>query len=271
VKTRLDRRAVTILLLLALLVGAVLRPAGYLKPAQDLVSTLFAPLQYGLTWITTRVSHLLATVQDLGAMPAKVSELQATVDRLMIDNVRLHEAEIENTHLRELLQFRLANPSYEMLAAEVIGRDPNNLLHYLTIDRGSVDGLEAGMPVVTARGLVGHIDEVFPRTARVMLLTDPASTVAALIQSSRATGIVQGEGRRSLTMRFVEQSEPVVKDDIVLTSGIGGTFPKRLVIGQVVSVHRSDVEMFLEIVVQSAVNFDRLESVLVILDAGQGN
>ncbi|HNT06341.1 MAG TPA: rod shape-determining protein MreC, partial [Anaerolineae bacterium] len=125
--------------------------------------------------------------------------------------------------------------------------------------------------VVTARGLVGHIDEVFPRTARVMLLTDPASTVAALIQSSRATGIVQGEGRRSLTMRFVEQSEPVVKDDIVLTSGIGGTFPKRLVIGQVVSVHRSDVEMFLEIVVQSAVNFDRLESVLVILDAGQGN
>ncbi|HQJ51825.1 MAG TPA: rod shape-determining protein MreC, partial [Anaerolineae bacterium] len=59
--------------------------------------------------------------------------------------------------------------------------------------------------------------------------------------------------------------------DIVLTSGIGGTFPKRLVIGQVVSVHGSDVEMFLEIVVQSAVNFDRLESVLVILDAGQGN
>ena len=72
-------------------------------------------------------------------------------------------------------------------------------------------------------------------------------------------------------MRFVEQSEPVAKDDVVLTSGLGGTYPKRLVIGQVVSVVKSDVEMFLEITVQSAVNFDRVESVLVILDAGQGD
>ena len=271
-RTRLDRRAaVAIFLLLVLLVGAVLRPTGYLKPVQDLVSSLFAPLQYGTSWVTTRITHLLATVRDLGALRTQLAELQATVDRLMIENVRLREAEIENTNLRELLQFKLANPSYDMLAAEVIGHDPNNLLHYLTIDRGSEDGLAVGMPVVTARGLVGRIDEVFPRTATVMLLTDPVSTVSALIQSSRATGMVQGEGRRGLTMRFVEQSEPVEKDDVVLTSGLGGTFPKRLVIGQVVSVRRSDVEMFLEITVQSAVDFDRVESVLVILDAGQGD
>ena len=270
--TRLDRRAaVAILLVLALLAGAVLKPAGYLKPVQDLVTSLVAPLQYGLTRVTTRLNHLLDTLRDLRALPTRVNELQATVDRLMIENVRLREAEIDNANLRELLQFKLANPSYETLAAEVIGRDPSNLLHYLTIDRGSGDGLAVGMPVVTARGLVGRIDEVFPRTARVMLLTDPVSTVSALIQSSRATGIVQGEGRRGLTMRFVEQSEPVAKDDVVLTSGLGGTYPKRLVIGQVVSVVKSDVEMFLEITVQSAVNFDRVESVLVILDAGQGD
>jgi len=271
-KTRLDRRAaVAIFLLVVLLTGALLRPVGYLKPVQDLVSTLFAPLQYGLTWITTRITHVVVSLSDLGALPSRVDELQATVDRLMIENVRLREAEIENANLRELLQFKLANPSYEMLAAEVIGRDPDSLLHYLTIDRGSDDGLGAGMPVVTARGLVGRIDEVFPRTARVMLLTDPVSTVSALIQSSRSTGIVQGEGRRGLTMRFVEQSEPVAENDIVLTSGLGGTYPKRLVIGQVVSVTRSDVEMFLEIIVQSAVDFDRVEAVLVILDAGQSD
>lgn len=271
-KTRLDRRAaVAILLLIALLAGVVLRPTGYLKPVQDLVSTVFAPLQYGLTWITTRIGHALVTVRDLRALPSRVDELQATVDRLMVENVRLREAEIENANLRELLQFKMANPSYEMLAAEVIGRDPDNLLQYLIIDRGSEDGLQAGMPVVTARGLVGRIDEVFPRTARVLLLTDPASTVSALIQSSRSAGIVQGQGRSGLVMRFVEQSEPVAENDIVLTSGLGGAYPKRLLIGQVVSVTRSDVEMFLEIAVQSAVDFDRVESVLVILDAGQSD
>jgi len=86
-----------------------------------------------------------------------------------------------------------------------------------------------------------------------------------LIQSSRATGIVQGQGRQSLLMRYIEQGEQVEVGDIVLTSGLGGNFPKRLVIGQVTAVKRNDVEMFQQVLVQSAVNFDRLEMVLVVL------
>jgi rod shape-determining protein MreC len=98
-----------------------------------------------------------------------------------------------------------------------------------------------------------------------MLLTDFSSSVNALIQSSRATGIVQGQGRQKLLMRYVGQGEQVEVGDIVLTSGLGGNFPKRLVIGQVTAVKRNDVEMFQEILVESAVNFDRLEMVLVVL------
>jgi rod shape-determining protein MreC len=97
-----------------------------------------------------------------------------------------------------------------------------------------------------------------------MLLTDPASSVNALIQSSRATGVVQGQGQRGLVMRYIEQSEQVAVGDVVLTSGLGGNFPKRLVIGQVTAVKRNDVEMFQEVQVQSAVRFDRLEIVLVV-------
>ena len=265
-RTQPDRRAALLaLLLIGLLVGAVLRPTGYLKPVEDLASSLFAPLQYGFHWVATRVSHLLQTVRELGALQSRVNQLQETVDRLMIENVRLREAEIESAYLREQLQFKLANPTYEMLAAEVIGRDPSNLLHYVMIDRGTQDGLAVGMPVVTSRGLVGSISTVYPRSARIMLLTDPASSVSALIQSSRATGVVQGEGQRGLSMRYVEQSEPVEVGDLVLSSGLGGNLPKRLVIGQVVSSEGKDVEMFREIRLQSAVNFARLETVLVIL------
>jgi rod shape-determining protein MreC len=260
-----NRQVALVLILLAgLLAGVLLRPAGYLKPAENVVFTLFAPLQYAFHWVATRITQGIDTIRGLGALQARVDELQQTVDRLMIENLRLREAEIELTVLREQLQFKLANPTYQLLAAEVIGRDPSNLLHYITIDRGTGDGLAIGMPVVTERGLVGTLTAVYPHSARVMLLTDPASSVNALIQSSRATGIVQGQGRGSLALRYVEQAEQVQVGDIVLTSGLGGNFPKRLVIGQVRAVKRNDVDMFQEIVVQSAVDFDRLESVLVL-------
>lgn len=257
-------KALALLLVIGLLGGVVLHPTGYLQPVKNILFTVLAPLQYSFHWVSVRVVNGVQTLRDLRTLQKRVQELQDTVDRLMIENVRLREAEIERTILREQLQFKLANPTYELLAAEVIGRDPSNLLQYIIIDRGANDGVAVGMPVVTTRGLVGRVISVYPQSAQVMLLTDPASSVNALIQSSRATGVVQGQGRRGLVMRYVEQSEQVEVGDIVLTSGLGGNFPKRLVIGQVTAVKRNDVEMFQEIQVQSAVHFDRLEIVLVI-------
>ena len=256
--------ALLLLLLVGLVAGTILNPTGSLQPVEDVVFNLLAPLQYSFSWVSTRISDLTQTLRDLHSLQAQIRDLQQTVDQLMIENVRLREAEIERANLREQLHFKLANPTYELLAAEVIGYDPSNLLHYLIIDRGAKDGVATGMPVVTARGLVGRVTSVYQHSARVMLLTDPASSVNALIQSSRATGIVQGQGRRGMIMRYIEQREHVQAGDIVLTSGLGGNFPKRLLIGQVTAVKRNDVEIFQEVQVQSAVNFDRLEMVLVI-------
>jgi rod shape-determining protein MreC len=252
------------LLVVGLLVLMLLQSTGHLQPVKGVISDLVAPVQYTFTWASTRVANITQAFREFSSLQAQVRELQDTIDRLMIENVRLREAEIELATLREQLNFKLANPTYELLAAEVIGHDPSNLLHYIIIDRGAEDGLAVGMPVVTARGLVGRVISVYPHSARAMLLTDPASAVSTLIQSSRASGLVRGQGHRGLTMHYVEQREQVQEGDVVLTSGLGGNFPKRLVVGQVTSVRHSDVEMFLEIEVQSAVYFDRLEMVLVI-------
>lgn len=262
----LRNRSVTpaAVLIVALLVITLLRPTGYLQPVEDAVATVLAPLQYTLDWLGTAVSDGAQTLRDLRTLQTRVHELEQTVDRLMIENVRLREAELMLADLREQLQFKLANPTYELLAAEVIGRDPSNLLHYVIIDRGAADGIAAGMPAVTARGLVGRVTTVYPNSARVLLLTDLASSVSALVQSSRTTGVVQGQGQRGLTMRYIEQSAQVQVGDVILTSGLGGNFPKGLVIGQVTAISRSDVEMFQEVQVQSAVNFDRLERILIV-------
>ncbi len=261
---RSRRATLIVVMLLLLLAGMLLRPSGYLQPVENVVFTALAPLQYGINWVGRQVANRVRVIGELSSLEARNRDLQATVDNLMIENVRLREAEIESANLREQLHFKVSNPTYELLAAEVIGYDPSNLLYYIVIDRGSQDGIASGMPVVTARGLVGKIAAVYPHSARVMLLTDPASSVSALIQSSRATGIVQGQGRLGLFMRYVEQSEQVEVGDIVLSSGLGGNLPKRLVIGTVTRVTRDQVQMFQDVQVLSAVRFDRLEMVLVI-------
>jgi len=251
--------------LVGVLVATLLHATGYFQPIENLVSTVLAPLQYSFHWISARIGVGVQTLRDLSSLQARVLELEGTIDRLMIENVRLREAEIELADLRQQLNFKRANPTYDLLAAEVIGRDPSNLLHYIVIDRGTQDGIVVGMPVVTARGLVGRVTSAYPQSARVILITDLSSSVNALIQSSRATGLIQGQGRQKLLMRYVEQGEQVEIGDIVLTSGLGGNFPKRLVIGQVAEVKSNNVDMFQEVWVESAVDFDRLEMVLVVL------
>ena len=108
-----------VILLVGLLTFALLRAAGYAQPVNDIATTALAPLQYGLNWVGARITDWTQTLRDLRSLQARARELEETVDRLMIENVRLREAEIERANLRELLQFKQANPSYEPLAAEV--------------------------------------------------------------------------------------------------------------------------------------------------------
>ncbi|MGE5141643.1 MAG: rod shape-determining protein MreC, partial [Rudaea sp.] len=149
-------------------------------------------------------------------------------------------------------------------AARVLAQDPSNLVRYLIVDQGSEDGIEVGMPVVLPQGLVGRIMEVGNKWSRVLLITDPTSSVNAVIQSSRATGVIQGFENGMLIMKYLPQAESVQVNDLVLTSGIGGSFPKRLVIGQVIEVRRRDTDLFQEAVVKPSVDFNRIEFLLVV-------
>jgi rod shape-determining protein MreC len=265
--SRLQRGGTILFLLLFLslsVTGMVLDRADRLQLVKDLVGYLTAPVQEGLTSLAERAASVRQLFVDMNRCRAENEELQTLVDQLIIENVHLREAEIENVTLREQLNFKQANPSYELLSAQVIGRDPTSLLSYLIIDRGTAEGVAVGMPVLTHRGLVGRISETNPHSSKVLLITDPSSSVNALIQDSRATGVVQGKGLGGLVMRYIQQGEEVEVDDLVLSSGLGGNFPTRLIIGQVTGVRRKTVEMFQEAEVRPAVNFQELEMVMVL-------
>jgi rod shape-determining protein MreC len=120
------------------------------------------------------------------------------------------------------------------------------------------------MPVITGRGLVGRVTATGDRWARVLLLIDPSSSVNVLVQRSRATGVIQGQEDGSLRMRYIAQDGDILPGDIILTSGLGGMFPKGLVVGQVTTVEQRDIAMFKEAQVRPTVDFGRLEMVMVI-------
>jgi rod shape-determining protein MreC len=262
------RSTVLIILILLSLAGVALDQNDDLQPIEDLALRFVIPIQAKLTAVANSVSDLTQTTRDIRELRRRNEELRSLADSLMIENVRLKEVEAENETLRRLLDFTQANPSHSYKAAEikgrVIGRDPSNFLSYLIIDAGSQQGIERGMPVVTERGLVGRIADVGSNWAKVMLIIDPSSSVNALIQSSRATGVIEGQVGGNLVMKYIPQEDTVNVNDIVLTSGLGGNFPKALIIGQVTTVYQHDIEMFQEAHIRPTVDFDELETVLVI-------
>ena len=252
-----------VLLLVAILV-LILHQANSLQPVEDLLLMTLSPVQHAFMYVSNQVRGAGQTVYDLTELRRRNKELQDLVDKLMIENVRLKEIESESENLLALLNFVESHPSYEYTASRVIGRDPGNLLGYILIDAGGRSGVKSGMTVVTERGLVGQVMEVGDTTSKVLLITDSLSAVNAVLQTSRATGLVKGEAGGQLFLDEIPQGATIEIGDIVLTSGLGGTFPRGMVIGQVTDVHQQDVEMFQQATLHPTVDFNKLEVVLVV-------
>jgi rod shape-determining protein MreC len=235
------------------------------NPIRTVFSRIVSPFQYALRWVGTPFRSMTNGIEGIQQLRNENTSLRQENSMLRNQVILLQEAQIENETLRQELNFKSSVPSYRLLSAEVIGRDPSNLFLYLIIDRGTDDGVSIGMPVITADGLVGRISEVNPGSAKVMLITDSSSSVSSLVQRSRATGMAQGYPGLGLMMQYIPQADSVDVGDIVLTSGLGGRFPKRLVVGQVAEVIKQDVAMFKEARIIPAVNLASLESVMVLL------
>ncbi|HBY98995.1 MAG: rod shape-determining protein MreC [Ardenticatenaceae bacterium] len=270
---RLRNNSQTLFLLLALaLILLILDRAGNLDTPQDIVQQSLGPVERLLTRVGGDVDEIFKTLRDLRTLRAENERLKAQVEQLTLVNVQRIESEKENERLRDLLNFKRTNPNYTLLAAQVVareepahitGHDPSNLIEAIRLDQGRRDGVVLGMPVVTARGLVGRVIEVGENWSKVLLVLDESSAVAALVQQSRATGVVEGVGN-DLVIRYIPHDQSIEPGDIILTSGLGGEFPKGLVVGTVEEVRKHDVDPYQEATVRSPIDFTQLEYVFII-------
>ncbi len=266
---------ILLLILLALFFFALFQ-LGPLRSAEDSALGFLEPLFRFASALRSGLQNLAGGFQDVNALRDQVVLLQNQVNELTTNAVRLRELENENNSLRQQLAYKQANPDFGLVGAtvlqrnpdlaRVIAQDPTNLVRSVTVDQGGAEGVQVGMPVVTPQGLVGRVTEVGTHWAKVLLIIDLSSSVNAVVQSTRATGIAQGgpDPNGELIIRYVPQGEAIKTGDLILTSGLGGNFPKRLVIGQVTEVRKFDIELFQEATIQPSVDFARLEFVLIL-------
>ena len=247
------------------------RSADVVRSAAAVGTQVLVPVQRALgeTGITT--NRWFQAVGDLDKIRAENTSLRVANDRLTLENARLAEAAIAAQQGAKLDAAQRALP-YKTIAAPVIARDPSGVLKTLVIGGGTDQGVRVDQIVMSEQGVIGRITEVGSNYAKVLLVTDSASTVSALVQSSRASGIVRGQYGDTLVMEWILQSDPVKSGDVIVTAGLAlgndlrSLYPKGLVIGTVVDVTKAEVSAYQRAVVAPAVDLRKLENVLVIID-----
>jgi rod shape-determining protein MreC len=242
----------------------VLNLGGYLQAAEGLALRPLGALQGWLFQRVSAIQTLLTSPADLATLRAENLRLEAEVARLERELIALREQAAEAEVLAGLLGYARTRPENRYVAARVIGQDISPFIRSVWIDRGSDGGLQQGMPVVTERGLVGRVAEVYPTIARIQLIVDPQSVVNVRLQTSRADGALQAQLNGELWVESIDQSASVTPGELVLTSGLGGAFPADIPVGQIITVRKRDYELFQQAVVQPSADMENLLVVLVI-------
>lgn len=233
-----------------------------------LVSEGLRPFRVVTSGVSGAVKGFFDDYIALVGIKAAHHDLLDRVRTLEAANSRLLEIESENERLRGLLGVA-ERTGLRGVAAQVVGRDATNWVQTVTLNRGSSEGIQRGMPVVVGDGVVGHVVTVSPSTSIVLLMTDHSSGIDAIVQGSRARGVVEGMGQERCRWRFVLREVEVKIGDRVITSGLDAIYPKGLLLGVVTDIVEEG-GLFHSISIRPAVPMSSIEDVLVVTARGRG-
>ena len=210
------------------------------------------------------MTYLWQNYIDLRHTREQNQELQKTIDRLRLEQAALLEDARQGQRLQALMDFQ-KKYIYKTLAAQAIGSSGSDQSRVFYLDKGSADGLDRDMAVITADGIVGKIREVFPHTAQVLPINDPTSGAGVILETTRIRGILRGNAAGQPQIVGILADRRIQKGEKVLTGGGDLIFPPGLPVGVVEKVAPDpERDSFIDVIVQPAAHLDRLDEVLVI-------
>lgn len=237
------------------------------NPTERLVAEVAAPFQKLFMGTISITRNIWRNYFFLVETRQENLLLKKEIDLLKIENSKYQELLLANQRLQKLLNFR-ENTDEPVLPARVIGWDSSGLFKSIIIDKGEKDGLRINMPVVNSEGAVGRVVSVSSNYAQVLLITDQNSAVDGLVQRSRGRGMVKGMGSGECYFDYVIKTCDIKEGDTIVTSGLGRIFPKGLYLGKVKEIDDSPNKLFKDVRVTPAVDFSKLEEVLIVLRSG---
>lgn len=222
------------------------------------------PVQRALTRIGVSVDDIINSYFNLVNAAEENKQLTKEVARLRVEQAQTEDLRLANIRLRQLLAL-IGRETHETVAAEVVAADISGRFRTVIINKGSIDGIGLHMPVTHIQGLAGRVVLVSPHYSKVLLLVDPNAGVDVLVQRNRTRGMIVGAGDAGLVLNYVQSKFDVRVGDVLITSGVAGVFPKGLLVGAVATVKTQGRGGFSRITAQPAVDFHRLEEVMVII------
>ncbi|MEK7702968.1 MAG: rod shape-determining protein MreC [Nitrospirota bacterium] len=237
------------------------------KPLQwgeSLVGSIIYSVQEGTYSVLSGIKQLSARYFFLVGLSDENPLLKKEIEILKGEVSRLKEKEMLANRLQQLLHFKNTY-GFQLIAANVIGREPGPWFQTIMIDRGQADGVLVDMGVVIPTGVVGKVIKSFSHHAQVLLITDKSSAVAAIVQRTRDEGIVQGRGDGRAHLKYLLSVAAPVAGDMLITSGLEGSFAKGMPIGKISKVERPQDSFFLNITVVPVAASQKAEEVFIVL------
>ncbi|MCX6054652.1 MAG: rod shape-determining protein MreC [Chloroflexi bacterium] len=254
----------SITIVLIILGVLVLSLSGLLN---QIIGRTIAPIITVQGWFSSRISALMdyfSVPKDIATLRQENEALKNEISQLQSELLQVKQQVTETEILYALLDYARTRPENKYVASSVIGRDPSPFLEYIIIDHGSDSGIIKGMPVVTQQGLVGKISAVTATASRVQLISDPGSIINIRLQMAKADAEITGSVTGDISLEMVDPTVNLSQGDLILTSGIGGSFPADILIGQVISPSVDENSLFQNATVQPVVDFANLRAVLII-------
>lgn len=239
------------------------RHPAFARSGSSLIFGVVAPLHAAVDFVADSVSSIWARYIFVLGASQENEMLRTRLTQMDGERGLLQEYQNENGRLRALLELASAS-QLKGVAAGVVGDEPSGWGQGVLINKGSTQGVKVGMAVVHPRGVVGQVVAVSPNFSHILLITDHSSGVDAIVQDSRARGVVEGIGASYCELKYVAKQTPIRVGDSVVTSGMDGVFPKGLIIGVVSKVAVETGTLLQNIELKVAVDFGKLEEVLVV-------
>lgn len=215
-----------------------------------------------IVWTFTKVEDIGNGYIFLVRTHRENERLKEELVRLRLDTAVMSELLSENERLRALLAFKRLEPPASVVA-QVIGKEMSPASSTMTIDKGSDDGIEKNMAVIAPDGVVGRVQAVLSGVSKIVLLTDPGSTLAVRVLRNREEGLLEGK-LVNCALKYVSYYADIQEGDLLVTSGLDGVYPKGLAVAKVVKVTKQEVSAFQTVVAEPVVRFSRLEEALIL-------